>query len=62
MAGSLEAAELLDIDVDQLAGMLALVAADRFGRLQGSDAIEAETPEDAADGRRRDAQFGGDLL
>lgn len=62
MADALEAAELLDVDVDQLAGMLALVTADRLGRLQGGDAIEAEPPEDAADRRRRDAGFGGDLL
>ena len=35
VADPLEAAELLDVDVDQLAGMLALVAADRLGRLEG---------------------------
>ena len=34
MADALEAAELLDVDVDQFAGMLALVAADRLGRLE----------------------------
>ena len=62
MADALEAAELLDVDVDQLAGMLALVAAHRLGRLQGGEAVEAEALEDAADGRRRDAEFGGDLL
>ena len=62
MADALEAAELLDVDVDQLAGMLPLVAADRLGRLERRDAIEAEALEDAADGRRRDAEFGGDLL
>lgn len=33
MAGSREAAELVDIDGDQLAGILPLGAADRFGRL-----------------------------
>ena len=62
MADALEAAELLDVDVDQLAGMLALVAADRLGRLQRRDAVEAEALEDAADGGRRDADLGGDLL
>ena len=62
MADALEAAELLDVDVDQLARLLPLVAADRLGRLERRDAIEAEALEDAADGRRRDAQFGGDLL
>jgi hypothetical protein len=34
VAYSIELAELFDIDVDQLSGMLALVAAHRFGRLQ----------------------------
>ena len=34
VADALEAAELLDVDVDQLAGMLALVAAHRLGRLR----------------------------
>ena len=34
MADAVEAAELLDVDVDQLAGVLALVAADRLGRLE----------------------------
>jgi hypothetical protein len=62
MADALEAAELLDVDVDQLAGVLPLVAADRLGRLQGGKAIEAEALEDAADGCRRDAELGGDLL
>ena len=42
--------------------MLALVAAHRLGRLQRPDAVEAEPPENAADGGRRDAHFGGDLL
>ena len=34
MADPIEPAELLDVDVDHLAGMLALVAADRLGRLE----------------------------
>ena len=42
MADAFEAAELLDVDVDQLAGMLALVTAHRLGRLQGGEPIEAE--------------------
>ena len=37
MADPVEAAELLDVDVDQLAGVLALVAADRLGRLEVAD-------------------------
>ena len=39
MADALEAAELLDVNVDQLAGMIPLVAADRFGGLERGDAI-----------------------
>jgi hypothetical protein len=42
VSGPLEAAELLDVDVDQLAGTLALVAPHRFGRLQRRDAVQAE--------------------
>ena len=62
MADLLEAAELLDVDVDQLAGVLSLVATGRLGRFERLDAIEAEAPENAADARRRDAGLGGDLL
>ena len=62
VADALEAAELLDVDVDQLAGMLALVAAHRLGRLQRREPVETQPPQDAADGRRRHADLGGDLL
>src|SRR5690606_22004364 len=57
-----ETAELLEVDVDQLARMLALIAADRFGRLERRNAIEAKAPENPADGRRRHPELGGDLL
>jgi hypothetical protein len=50
MTGSAESAELFDVDVDQLAGPLALVSARRLCRLEGAQAIEAQTLEDAADG------------
>jgi hypothetical protein len=36
---------------DQLARVLALVAADRFDRLQRFQAIETEAAQDARDGR-----------
>src|ERR1041384_877000 len=62
MADPVEAAELFDIDVDQFAGMLALVAAHRGGGFERLDAGEAEAPEDAADRGRRDADFGCDVL
>src|SRR3954464_13693503 len=62
MADPVEAAELLDSDVDQFAGMLALVAAHRRGRFERLEAVEAEAPEDAADRSRRDTDGNGDLL
>src|SRR3954452_11750665 len=62
MANAVEATELFDIDVDQFAGMLALVAANRRGGFERLDAGEAEAPEDAADRGRRDADGSGDLL
>src|SRR4051794_21279562 len=62
MADAVEAAELFDIDVDQFAGMLALVAANRRGGFERLDAVEAEAPEDAADRGRRDADRGCDVL
>ena len=42
MADAVEATELFDIDVDQFAGMLALVAANRRGGFERLDAGEAE--------------------
>ncbi len=42
--------------------MLALIAADRFGRFQRVQLVESKAPQDAADGGRRDAKFGSDLL
>src|SRR3982750_3835748 len=62
MADAVEAAELFGIDVDQFAGMLTLVAANRRGRFKRLDAIEAEAPEDAADRSRRDTACGGGVL
>jgi hypothetical protein len=62
MADPVEAAELLDVDVDHLAGFVALVTAYRLDRFDCADPIEATPLEDAADGGRRDAQRGGDLL
>src|SRR3954471_21966692 len=62
MADAVEAAELFDIDVDQVAGMFALVAANRRGGFERLHAVEAEAPEDAADRGRRDADCGRDVL
>src|SRR5215211_6948431 len=57
-----DAAELLDVDVDELARVVALVAPDRFGRLQGTELVQAEPTQDAADGRWRYASLGCDPL
>jgi hypothetical protein len=62
MSHRADASEFLDIEVDQFAGMLALVAPYRPGWLQGRDPVEAEPSQDAADGRRRHGDLGGDLL
>ena len=51
-----EAAELLDVDVDELAGVLAFVAPHRLGRLEVPEAAQAGALEDAADGGGRDTR------
>lgn len=48
--------------VDQFAGMLTLVAADRLGGFEGFNPIEPEAPENTADGGRRHPELGGNLL
>jgi hypothetical protein len=58
----LEAAELLDVDGDQLAGAGALVAADRQGRRQVLEPAEPAPAQHAADRGRRDADLPGDLV
>src|SRR5258708_35084304 len=55
VADAIDPAELLDIDMDELAGVLALVAAHRLGRLQRPQPVQSETAQDARHGRRRDA-------
>ena len=62
MANAIDPAELFDVDVDHLARALPLVAAHRFERFQGTDPVEPEPPQNAADRRRRQPQLGGDLL
>lgn len=49
VADAIEPAELLDTDVDELAGMLALVAADRLGGLQVAHPADPQTLQDPAD-------------
>src|SRR5215471_3230828 len=62
VADAVEAAELFDIDVEQFAEPLTLVAADGFGRFECPQLVEPEALQDPADAGRRDAQFGSDLL
>ena len=56
-----ETAELLDIDVDEFAGVLAFVAPYRLGRLERLEAVEPEALSDTADSRGGDADLGGNL-
>ena len=62
MADPVELAELFDVDVNQLTRVLALITPDWLDRLQRREPVEAQSPQDPADRRRRDADFGGDLL
>lgn len=62
VAGRLEAAEPFDVDVDHVAGLVALVAAHGFGRFQVADAAEPGAAQDPADGGRRRRGLAGDLL
>ena len=47
--------------VDQLTGVLALIAANRF-RLQRAELVQTQPPQNPADSGRRDADFGCNLL
>ena len=49
--------ELLDIDMDELAWLFPLIASDRLGRLQGTQLIQAQPTQNAADGGWRDADL-----
>ena len=61
MANPADPAKLLDIDVYELARMGPLVAADRLGRLERRQPIEAQPLQDAANARRRNSDLNGDL-
>jgi hypothetical protein len=62
VADLIEFAELLDVDVQDLAWVVPLVAADRLGRFERRHPAEAEPAKNAADRRRRHADRGGDRL
>lgn len=62
MTDALETTELLDVDMDHLAGMLALVVSDRLGRFDIPQPRQSGTLENAANGGGRDADLMGDVL
>lgn len=62
MPNAIDAAELLDVDVDQFAGMGALVAAHRLGRIEVTHPAQPGTPQDPAYRGGRDASLLGDGL
>jgi hypothetical protein len=62
VAGPQDAAELLDVDVDQLARPLALVAVGRLERFQPAELAEPDARQDPLHRRERHAQAFRDLL
>ena len=56
------AAELLDVDVDELTRVFALIAPNRFSGFQGIQLIQAEPPQNTTDSGWRDADLRSDLL
>jgi hypothetical protein len=55
-------AELLDVDVDELTRVFALIAPNRFSGFQGIQLIQAEPPQNTTDSGWRDADLRSDLL
>ena len=62
VADTFESAELLDIEMKELAGMFALIAAHRLCRLQVFQACQTGRFQHPADGGRRDANLARDML
>src|SRR5215212_4775462 len=62
VADTLETPELFDVDVNDLARALALIAAFRLGGLQIPYPVQAQTAQDTADGGRRHLDLDCDLL
>jgi hypothetical protein len=61
-AGAGEAAQLLDVEVEEVAGSVAFIAEDRrFGRLQGGEAVEMMAAQNAGEGGFGDGQNHHDL-
>src|ERR1700689_2969298 len=62
VTNAIEFAELLDVDVEDLAGSCAFVATDRLGRFERRKPVETQSLQDAADGGGRNPDLRGDLL
>ena len=61
-AGACEAAQLLDVEVEEIARRRAFVADDRrFWRIEGGEAVEAMAAQDAGEGSLGDGQGHADL-
>ena len=61
-AGAGEAAQLLDVEVKEFAGLGAFVTLDwRFGRFEGREAVEVMAAQDTREGGFRDGQHRHDL-
>lgn len=60
-ADGADPAKLLDTEMDQLAGLISLIAAHGF-RLQGAQFVQAQPPQSTADSCGRDTGLEGDLL
>ena len=61
VSDTFDAAEFLDVDVDQLTRTVAFMASHRFSRLQGCQPVQPEPAQDTVNGRPGDAGFPGDL-
>src|SRR4029453_3342567 len=62
VADAVEAAEFFDVEMDDFAGPLALVARGGFLRLQGGAPVEAAAFENARDTGFGDTELGCDVL
>jgi len=62
MADAVEAAEFLDIEMDDLAGLVALVAWARVLLFEAGEQTEATPPEYARDAGLGDGELGSDVL
>jgi hypothetical protein len=56
VADAVDAAERLGIDMNELAGMLPLIASRWQPRIEGGETTRAEPPQDGADGGARHAE------